>query len=206
MKRVLLSAVLGLAVLTCVPLFAAEPPRAATDSPKIAVANTAKIFSDTQELKDLKQKMEGEQKMLQNVAKERNDKIVALKSSRDALKPETPQYQEKNAELLKAAIEFETWGKINQANFQHEQKIQMKLLFEKIQVAVEKIAKQKGFDLVLTDQRPELPDDIDQTTVEQLRGMINSRTVIYANQKVDISADALAMLDSEYRDTTKPKN
>ena len=55
-----------------------------------------------------------------------------------------PQYQEKNAELLKAAIEYEAWGKINEANMQRDQKLQMRRLFEKIEQAVAEVAKQKG--------------------------------------------------------------
>ena len=198
MNRTLSAMCVGFLALVSTVAVAAEPA-------KIAVANTAKIFGDTAELKDLKQKMETERKVLEGVEKEKREHITALKSARDALKPETHQYQDKNAELLKAAIEFETWGKINQANFQREQKLQMKQLFEKIQDAVATVAKQKGFDLVLTDQRPEIPDDIDQLNLEQIRALINTRNVLYANEKVDISADVLAMLDAKYRDASKPK-
>ena len=199
MSKRIIAALLGLVVLTASAAMAAEPT-------KVAVANTAKIFSEMQELKDLKAKMESERKLLEGVDREKREKINALKSARDALKSDTPQYQDKNAELLKAAIEYETWGKLNQANFQREQKLQMKMLFQRIQDAVAEIAKQKGFDLVLTDQRPDLPDDIENMTVDQLRSLINARTVLFANEKVDISNDVLALLDSKYRAGAKPAN
>jgi outer membrane protein len=199
MSKRIIAALLGLIALTSSAAMAAEPT-------KIAVANTAKIFSEMQELKDLKTKMESERKLLEGVDRETREKINALKSARDALKSDTPQYQDKNAELLKAAIEYETWGKLNQANFQREQKLQMKMLFKRIEDAVTEVAKQKGFDLVLTDQRPDLPDDIENISVDQLRSLINARSVLFASEKVDISNDVLAALDSKYRAGAKPAN
>jgi outer membrane protein len=180
------------AILVAAPLMAAEGTR-------VAVANTARIFSEMQELKDLRAKLQSEQKLLTGVSNEKREKLNALKASRDALKADSPQYQEKNSELLKAAVEYEAWGKINEADVQRNQKLQMRRLFEKIEQAVTEVAKQKGYDLVITDQHPDLPDDIDQVTLDQLRTMINSRNVLYAGEKVDISNDVLAVLDARYR-------
>ena len=55
------------------------------------------------------------------------------------------------------------------------------------------------YDLVITDQHPDLPDDMDKLTLDQLRTLINSRNVLYAGEKVDISNDVLAVLDARYR-------
>lgn len=184
------------AILVAVPLMAA-------DGARIAVANTARIFSEMQELKDLRVKLQSEQKLLAGVSVEKQEKLKALKAARDALKVDAPQYQDKNAELLKAAVEYEAWGKINEANVQRDQKLQMRRLFEKIEQAVAEVAKQKGYDLVITDQHPDLPDDLDQVTLDQLRTMINSRNVLYMGEKIDISNDVLAVLDARYRANSK---
>lgn len=181
------------AILCAVPLMAAEGAR-------IAVANTARIFSEMQELKDLRVKLQSDQKLLIGASKEMRDKVDALKAAREALKVDSPQYQDKNAELLKAAIQYEVWGKINDADMQRNQKLQMRRLFEKIEQGVVEVAKQKGYDLVITDQHADLPDDLlEKLTIEQLRTLINSRNVLYAGEKVDISNDVLAVLDARYR-------
>jgi Skp family chaperone for outer membrane proteins len=75
----------------------------------------------------------------------------------------------------------------------------MKTLFDKIQTAVAKIAEQKGLDLVLAEAHPQLPDDLDQINVDQLRAVINSRNILYSNSKVDISDEVIALLDAEYK-------
>ncbi len=197
MRKLTIAALAGVVLSVCSLAMAAEPA-------KIAVANPAKIFQNMQELKDLRAKMDSERRLLEGVDKEMNEKVNRLKDARDALKVNTPQYQDKHAEWLKAFIEYQTWGRINQENFQRDQKIQMKVLYEKIEQAVGDVGKQKGYDLVLVDQRPELPDDIDRINLDQLRAIINQRTVLYSSDKVDISNDVLALLDSRYRSTAAP--
>lgn len=199
-----------LASLLCLVLFiqvasAAEPPKPSVEPTRVAVANPAKIFNDMQELKDLRAKMESDKKLLEGIDSEKRQKLRSLEEARNALKPETPQYKEKNEELLKAAIEFETWGRLNQANFQREQKMQLKIMYQKIEDAIGEIAKQKGFDLVIVDQRAELPDELDKLNMDQLRTIINSRTVLFSDPKNDISSDVLALLDQRYRGGNKPQ-
>jgi len=78
-------------------------------------------------------------------------------------------------------------------------KLQTRRLFEKIEQAVSEVARQRGYDLVLTDRRPELPEDMDRLSMEQLLSAIQARTVLYAGEKADISNDVLALLDARYR-------
>lgn len=174
------------------------PVRAQDAAIKIAVANTARIFNEMQETRDLKQKLEGERKRLENEERERKEKIQSLRDARNLLKSDSPQYQQKNRELLEEAIKFDVWGKMLQAEVQRNQRVQMKHLFDKIQAAVNEVAAKKGFDLVLSDQRPEIPEDPEQMTLDQLRAMINARTVLYAGPKVDITNDVLALLNAKY--------
>lgn len=171
----------------------------AADPSKVAVVNTAKIFNDMVERKDMQAKMEADLKLLDGVDKEKREKLNALKTSRDALKSDSPQFKEKNADLLKSAIEYEGWTKINQANLQRDQKQQMKNLFDKIEAAVSEVAKQKGIEVVLNDRRQDIPDDLDPLNINQLKELINARTVMYSNDKADISNDVLALLDAKYR-------
>lgn len=194
-----------IALLVAVMAFVSAGAMAA-DAPKVAIADPARIFSEMQELKDLRAKMDSDRKLLEGMDSEKRQSLQALKASRDALKSGTPQFQEKNADLRKAAIEYEAWSKISQADYQREQKNQMRSLYEKIEKTIGEVAKQKGFDLVIADHRPELPEELDQMNMDQIRGLINARTVLYSNEKVDISADVLAVLDANYRSasTTSP--
>lgn len=190
--------------LLAVLLMAVSVVQAAEPSAlRIGVANTTRIFSEMQELKDLKQKMDGEQRLLQGVNQEKQGKLASLKAERDALKQDTPQAQDKNAEYLRTAIEYETWAKLTESDLQRKLKMQTKGLFDKIEAATAEVAKQKGLDLVLTDQHPEFPEDLDRLTVDQVRGLITARSVLYASEKVDLSSAVLAALDAKYKSPAK---
>jgi Skp family chaperone for outer membrane proteins len=177
----------------------AAPAAAQSGSPRIATASPARIFVEMQETKDLRAKLESETGALQNEAKQRQQKVKDLQAARELLKPDSPQYAEAERAFMQEAIQFDTWTKITQAQLQGQQKQQMKQLFDKIVAATAEVAQQEGYDLVLADQRPELPDNLGVINVEQLRQLLNQRNVLYGNEKVDISAKVIANLDSKYK-------
>jgi len=152
-----------------------------------------------QETKDLKQSMENQRKQLESDANARQQKVKDLQAQRDLLKPDSAQYQDADKSFMKEAIEYDTWSKITTAQIQGQQKQQMKVLFDKIVSTTGQVAQQRGFDLVLTDQRPDLPENLQAINVDQLRAILNGRNVLYTNNKVDITGDVVAALDASYK-------
>lgn len=166
---------------------------------KLAIANPAKILNDIQETKDLNQKIQNDIKTLEAESQARQEKLKGLQAARDALKTDSPQYAERNKELLQGSIELQTWGQLQDANLKREQKLQMRSLFNKITQTVAEVATQKGIDLVLAEQRPELPENIDGLDMNQLRGLILQRNVLFSTATTDITADVIAALDAKYK-------
>jgi Skp family chaperone for outer membrane proteins len=192
---------IALTAILALCLAAAPAPTGTQDfgTAKVAVANPANIFTNMQETKDLKAKLEQDRKELEGQLQSRKQKVTDQQAARDLLKVDSPQYSQADAELLKLAIEFDTWSKIQQATLQGNQKQQMKLLFDKIVLACGEVAAAKGIDVVIADQRPDLPENLGNITVDQLRAAINQRNVLFANPKVDISNDVVAVLDAKYK-------
>src|SRR5689334_18671585 len=91
-------------------------PTVAQNAPKIAVANPSTILMSLQETKDMQARLDQEKKTLGNIELDKRAKIKDLTSARDALKPDAPQYAEKNKELMAAQVDLEVWGKIMQAD------------------------------------------------------------------------------------------
>lgn len=166
---------------------------------KIAVVNPARIFADMQETNDLKQKLEQERATLEGEVKARQQKVRDLQAARDLLKADSAQYQEADKAFMKEAIEFDTWSKITQAQLQGNQKQQMKVLFDKIVTATQEVASARGIELVIADQKPDLPENLSQINVDQLRGILNQRNVLHADPKVDLSDEVIAKLDEKYK-------
>ena len=166
---------------------------------KIATVNAAKVFNEIQETKDLKSKMENDQKNLQATDLQKKTQLKDLQSARDALKPEAPDYDKANQALMQAAFDYEVWQRIQGANIQRQQKEQMLKIFNKITTAVSQVATQKGLDLVVAEQRPEIPDNLDQINVDQVRLLINQRNVLFSTPNVDISTEVIAAMDAAYK-------
>jgi len=181
-------------VLAALPADAQE-----TGSNKIAVVNPARVFAEMQETKDLRAKLEQQRATIEAELKARQAKVKDLQAARDLLKNDSPQYQEADKAFMKEAIEFDTWSKITQAQLQGEQKQQMKTLFDKIVSATQEVATAQAIDLVLADQRPDLPENLGQISVDQLRTILNQRNVLHASEKVDLTDEVIAKVDEKYR-------
>jgi len=188
-------ALIALALLCCVAL----PARSAFAQAKIAIVNAGKVFDSLQETKDLREKMQGEGKAINDEDLSRKTKLKDMQAARDALKQDTAAYDEKNKELMTAAIEYETWQRITTANAQRSRKQQMIQLFSKIKTAVTEVATSKGLDLVLAEQRPQLPENTEQLNPDQLAAILNGQNIFFSNPNIDITNDVINAMDAKYK-------
>src|SRR5687767_5697728 len=170
------------AALLCLG-FASSPASAQTI--RVATVNPARVFLEMQETKDLRQKVEQETTNINNDGKTRLQKVKDLQAARDLLKQDSPQYAQAEQAFMQEAIQFDTWQKMTQATMGGQQKQQLKTLFDKIVAASAAEAQAQGIDLVLADQRPELPENLGGINVEQLRDRLNGRNVLFSGPKVD---------------------
>ena len=141
----------------------------AADPTRIAVVNPVKVVADMQERKDLQQKIDNNLKLYDGMLREKKEKAGQLKAALDALKPGTPQYDEKKQQFIQADIELAVWAKSTQTSMDQDRKVQMRGLFDRVEAAVGEIAKQKGYDLVIANQADDLPEDLDRMNIDQLR-------------------------------------
>lgn len=180
-------------------LLVIAPASAQTSISKVAIANPAKIFNALQETNDLKAKLENERKTIEATDLEKRTKIRDLQAQRDALKPDSPQYAERNEELLKASIDYEVWKQLTNAHMQRNQKLQIKSLYDKITNSIAEVGTQRGVDLVIAEQRPEIPADLDQINIQQLQLLIAQRNIMFNTALVDLSDAVVAAMDAKYK-------
>jgi Skp family chaperone for outer membrane proteins len=174
--------------------------RAQTAQPtKVATANMQKIFNELQETKDLNAKWANEGNNFKAQDTEKKQKIRDLEAARDALKPDSQAYEQKNQDWLNAIIEYQAWAQGTNINRSRQQNLQTVQLFNKIQAAVAEVATQRGIDLVLSEQRPEVPENAQNMKVEEVRALIGARNILYMNSAIDITAEVIANLDAKYK-------
>ena len=172
---------------------------AAQDAAKIGTVNPARIFNEMQETKDLKQKMESDRKNIEDTEKARVNDVEEARKRRGLFASGSEEFNKANKELIEKAVALQTWRELVKADLQTQQKTQMKSLFEKIEAATKQVAEAKKLDLVVVQNSTELPAELEQLNVDQLRAIINQRTVMYNNGKFDITGDVLAAVDAKYK-------
>jgi Skp family chaperone for outer membrane proteins len=173
-------------------------PTLAHAQDKMAVVNPIKIFNESQERKDLQARLDEQAKAIQAESENRSKAIQELQKGRDALAVGSSQYNDRNKEVIKATVEAEVWIKMVQADAQRNQKHQIKALFDKIQATTAEVAKSRGIQLVLTDNRPEIPE-LDKISTQDLVGALRQQDVMYVEPKLDLTAEIIAMMDSKYK-------
>jgi Skp family chaperone for outer membrane proteins len=193
-RRIVVLAVTATALAVAL---SAGQARAQAQPVRIAVVNTAKVFNEMQEFKDLSQKLEAERRDLQAQAKQRETDIQQLEQERDVFRPDSPQYQEAQQKYLGKAIELRTWGEMTQADQQRRYKLEMRRLFDKLQTAAADLARERGIGLVLTQRRPDI--DLEKVNMEQLKSAIMQTDVLYVAPEADITNDLIAQLDARYK-------
>lgn len=179
-------------------LAAMAMPVGVASAQKIAIANTAEILNELKETRDLNQKIQNDLRSLEAERQTREQKVKDLQAVRDTLKPDAPQFNEKNKDFLQARIEYEIWIQLQRANLEREQKVQMRQLFNKIEQTIAEVATSKGIDLVLAEQRTDIPDNLDNINVDQLKAVIGQRNVLFHSVQVDLTNDIITAMDAKY--------
>jgi Skp family chaperone for outer membrane proteins len=190
--------------MTVLALFALTLPgqqAVAQDVPKIASVNLVKVFGEMQETKDLQQKMDADRKALEDELQKRTKELNEIKQQRGYLQEGSDEANKKNQELIKKTVELNTWRELINQDQLRQRKMQFKTLFEKIEIATKELAEQRKIDIVIVEHRPDFPggDVMEQLNLEQVRGLINQRTVLFNNGRFDITADVVANLDAKYK-------
>jgi Skp family chaperone for outer membrane proteins len=203
LNRLMLLAPLCAAGIAAVVLAAPAPQGAPGQglAARIAVVNPSRIFNEMKETKALNEKMNGEMAKFEATRRQKVEQIEQLKKSRNDMRPDHPQYEELNNQLLAASADAEVWIKTQAILNDQRQKRQTKIIFEKVQAAVAEVAKQQRIDLVISDTKDVLPDgpELEKADIRAVKAAIYQKDVLYASDRLDISSDVLANLDAKFQ-------
>jgi Skp family chaperone for outer membrane proteins len=175
-------------------------PSGQPDTMKIGVASVQVIFDNLEETKQIKAKLDDHQQQLKLQAEEMNKNIQNLTTDQNLAKKDSAQYATDSQAIVKAKIELDILVQESNADIEHQNKIQLKHVFDEIQLAVATVAKADGYDLIIDAVTPDLPGDADLDSVhtDQLSLIINQRTILYSDQKNDISREVIAQMNSDF--------
>ena len=166
---------------------------------KVAVVDPGRVIDALKETQAMRAKVQGEIATLDDQQKQKQQEVTDLQARRDQLNPDSAQYDQVNRDLLSKSIEFQAWTALNKADLERRQKQQIKTLYDKVEKAIGEVAKQQGIDLVLVRRTPVMPDSIDKVSLDQLKGILNAKEVLFASDAADLSGTVIAKLDQQYQ-------
>ena len=192
----LIAAASLIAMSTREPAFAQGQPAAApAGGIKIGTASAQRIFFGMKEMRDVEAKFKQDLTNLETEGRSREQKVVDQRNNLGLLKPDSPQYEEEQRKYMQAASDHKAWLELNRAVLQRSEKIQLKMLFDKITGTIGEIAKERGVDLVLSDQAA---FNIDRMSTQDLQQAMAQREILYKNASLDITQDVIKKLDEQY--------
>jgi Skp family chaperone for outer membrane proteins len=192
--------VLGLVTAVAAPTAHAQPAAAGPQPTKLGVVNMQKVFEQLQEAKDLRATLEAKKQEFNSLGQARQSELNSLKQQlANGPKPDSQQYDDLAQQIEQKAVTYDNELKLKQLTMTRDLGHQLKALFDKIEVSVGDVAKQKGLDLVLTEIRPEFPSNMREMTPEQIQNLIGSRNILYKSDKIDITSEVVTALDAKYK-------
>lgn len=160
---------------------------------KVAVVDVTRVLETSKKHQAWKDRMEKEQEQMKSEFTQLRTELDALeqniklrnRGSEDYIKL-TSQYVEKKAILEAKNAFYEEKVTSQMQNWTEE-------LYKTLMVVVERVAQQKGVDLVLAKEQLDLPSP----SLRDFMLTIKTKKVLYNDTKLDITAEVLAALDSE---------
>jgi Skp family chaperone for outer membrane proteins len=175
---------------------------------KVAIANQFKILNDAQETKDFNKAIEAEQMALKQQEAEKVDKIKQLEAQRNQVKPDAPQYNELTKQIVQMTNDGKAWRQQADMELARKFRDHARKMYGKIDTAITDIAKSKGVDMVIAEQKPEVSDEqMAQLNPQQIIQVLFTRNILYKSASTqDLTQEVIQKLDAGYASgaTTKP--
>jgi Skp family chaperone for outer membrane proteins len=172
---------------------------------RIGTCNVAKVFDSLDERKAIEMSMKSNATTHNTEVARRRKAIEDLGAQREELKPESPLYQQKTEELVQAATQLEVITKLKEMELLKLEKQHTARLYDQIRAACKQAAAAHNLDLVVAERPPESSREMARLSPDQLRLLLSTSEVLYANNQVDLTEEITLMLNKQFAATTQPK-
>lgn len=206
-RRALTIASVCLVGVLSAALATAQPGSKAAPAPSsIAIVDLAKLTANLDEAKVLKDRLKLQaddyQKNLQEVKTELANVTKDLEGLKD--KKGTPEYLKQLARKYELDATLKARGEGLQQLIDIAEGDNMKAMFGRVLDAVTRLGKERGYDLILWDDRTiSAPPANIPATGAQVWNLIRDRRIMYASDGVDITAQVLTQMNNEFKAAKK---
>lgn len=197
-----LMAVGTLSTLLALSLWAQNETPKSSAGPKVAVVNVQTIFKGLDEHKAIEAELRSLGDQVKKAILDKDQKIKSIQKTLEsgAVKPGSDQYTKMLDDLALKRLELDTIRKYGQVKTTRQTTQRLAELYKKVLESIDKIAKDKGYDLVL--------HALDRSAIRgasprQLSDRIDLHQVLFASSRIDISDYVKNVLNIQYNASKK---
>ena len=169
-------------------------PGTAPQPATVAVCDMAAVFKNYDRANDLNKKLKSRVEELKAEAKKRGDEIDKIQNTIEELKPGSKESDAALDKMTKLTIERQAWINFQDELAKREDFRLTKDLYNDVLVAVEKIAREKGFQVVLSKETSNQASH----NIDELLQQMSRRKVLYSDPSLDITEDVIKQLNRDY--------
>lgn len=169
-------------------------PAAAPKATRIAVCDIPELFKNYQRARDLSAQLAQQRQALTAEGKKRQDKIAELETERDSYKEGSQQYVTTNNKVKWEQIQAQAWLQYQTVQLDNQALRLTKEMYTEIKNAIAGVARQRGFDMVVQREQ----ESLDTQNTQELRALIFSRRLLFAEESLDITPEILTRLNQAY--------
>lgn len=168
---------------------------------KAGVVDVVVVTNGYERTLDASEDLKVEQANLQVASEPRVKALEDLRLKRDGFNKGTQEWEQLDEQVLKTEVEWRNWLAIERIKIERRHRDVLLDMYREITKLVERLAKQKGLDLVFTKAFLEPPQiDVDLARgLDDLKNRIMGQRVLYPADVVDFTQDVLKILNSEYK-------
>ena len=168
----------------------AEPPAA-----KVAVVDVSKVFTEYQRSKDFNDELKKRQDEIEGELKQIRDRIEAIKGELENFDPNSKDYSQREEQMVSLTINFEATKRVRVERTGKEMLDVTEHIYSEILKAVETIAAETGYDLVIYRDATDIKSD----KLADMREKILQRKVLYAKPQIDLTDQVLQHMNQAYK-------
>ncbi len=167
---------------------------------QIGLIDMAYVFNNYEKFKALQESVQADLKVARDKAQQTIDQIKQLTEllNSGTHKPNSPEYQRTESEIIRLQTELETYSRVTQAqNLKREAEIYKQIYLE-VQDAIRIYAEYHGYTLIIRFDRENVADSTDPQQVLQRL----TRQVVYHRTEDDLTNVILTHLNRTYAQST----
>ncbi len=193
-RTLLIISIVVAAVAIATPHLIAQAAQSSSGS-KVAVCRLVEAFKNYHKARDMSEKINRELDSIRQKGQAANEEFGKIADELKGLKPGSAAYESRATKAQRMRLQLDADIKLQKFVIGRKHREGTMKMYAEIRHSVAKIAKQRGFDIVLLGDEGQLAAENESQMLNELR----SRKVLYANPAVDITTDVLRDLNRAYK-------